>query len=54
MTKEFARRDFLKLSTAMGLAATGGFSCVSIASAAPIQVQTIDKLSIRVLVEAAP
>lgn len=51
MTKEFARRDFLKLSTAMGLAATGGFSCMGIASAAPIQVPTIDKLSIRVLVD---
>ena len=35
----------------MGLAATGGFSCVSVASAAPIQVPTIDKLSIRVLVD---
>ena len=51
MTKEFARRDFLKLSTAMGLAATGGFSCMGVASAAPIQVPTIDKLSIRVLVD---
>ncbi|KAJ8136356.1 hypothetical protein OY671_010431, partial [Metschnikowia pulcherrima] len=31
----------------MGLAATGGFSCIGVASAAPIQVPTIDKLSVR-------
>ena len=52
MTTEFARRDFLKLSTALaGVAATGSFACVGIASAAPIEVPTIDKLSLRVLVD---
>ena len=52
MTTDYARRDFLKLSTAMGLAAaTGGFTCVGVAKAAPIQAPTIDKLAIRVLVD---
>ncbi|MEH2510605.1 7,8-dihydropterin-6-yl-methyl-4-(beta-D-ribofuranosyl)aminobenzene 5'-phosphate synthase [Nitrobacteraceae bacterium AZCC 1564] len=52
MTTEFARRDFLKFSTALaGTAAFGSFSCVGIAGAAPIEVPTIDKLSIRVLVD---
>ncbi len=54
MTKEFARRDFLKLSTAMaGVAATAGFSCIGIADAAPITVPTVDNLSIRVLVDSS-
>ncbi len=45
------RRAFLKTSTALaGLAATG-LSCVRIARAVPIQVPTVDKLSIRVLMD---
>ena len=54
MTKDLARRDFLKASAAFaGAAATNAFSCVEIASAAPIAVPTVDKLSIRVLVDSS-
>ena len=46
------RRDFLKTSAAFAAAsAAGGFSCVEIASAQPIQVPTIDKLTMRVLID---
>jgi len=45
------RRDFLKASAAFAGAAASGFSCVEIASAAPIDVPTVDKLTIRVLVD---
>src|SRR3979490_940034 len=46
------RRDFLKSSAALAAAsAAGGFSCIEIASAQPIQVPTVDKLAIRVLVD---
>jgi len=49
---DLKRRDFLKASAALaGAAAAGGFSCVEIASAAPIDVPTIDKLSMRVLID---
>jgi len=54
MTRDLARRDFLKGSAAIaGAAAAGAFSCVEIASAAPIQVPVVDKLSIRVLVDSS-
>ena len=54
MTKDLARRDFLKASAAFaGAAAANAFSCVEIASAAPIEVPTVDKLSIRVLVDSS-
>ncbi|QPF83742.1 MBL fold metallo-hydrolase [Bradyrhizobium genosp. L] len=54
MTNDLARRDFLKGSAAIaGAAAAGAFSCVEIASAAPIEVPTVDKLSIRVLVDSS-
>src|ERR1041384_3145293 len=54
MTHDLARRDFLKGSlAAAGAAATGSFSCIEIASAAPIEVPTVDKLSIRVLVDSS-
>jgi len=54
MTTDLARRDFLKASAAFaGVAATGAFSCVEIASAAPIAVPTVDKLSIQVLVDSS-
>jgi 7,8-dihydropterin-6-yl-methyl-4-(beta-D-ribofuranosyl)aminobenzene 5'-phosphate synthase len=50
----FSRRDALKLSAGMALtAATSGFSCVEVAKASPIEVPTIDKLSVRVLVDSA-
>src|SRR5882762_4602439 len=54
MANGFRRRDVLKASAAFAAAAAaGGFSCVEIASAAPIEVPTIDKLSVRVLVDSA-
>jgi 7,8-dihydropterin-6-yl-methyl-4-(beta-D-ribofuranosyl)aminobenzene 5'-phosphate synthase len=45
------RRDFLKASAAFAGTAAAGFTCVELASGAPIQVPTVDKLSIRVLVD---
>jgi 7,8-dihydropterin-6-yl-methyl-4-(beta-D-ribofuranosyl)aminobenzene 5'-phosphate synthase len=45
------RRDFLKTSAVFAGAAAAGFTCVELASAAPIQAPTVDKLSIRVLVD---
>jgi len=54
MVDKFRRRDVLMASvTFAAAAATGGFSCVEIASAAPINVPTIDKLTVRVLVDSA-
>ena len=52
MTNQLKRRDFLMGCAAVGGAATaGGFTCVELASAAPIDVPVVDKLSIRVLVD---
>jgi len=49
---DLKRREFLKASAAFAAAsAAGGFGCVEIASAAPIQVPTIDKLTMRVLID---
>ena len=46
------RRDALKMSGGFALAAAaGGFSCIEMAKAGPIDVPTIDKLSVRVLVD---
>src|SRR3954462_9377734 len=45
------RRDFLKTSAAFAGIAGAGFTCVELASAAPIQIPTVDKLSMRVLVD---
>jgi 7,8-dihydropterin-6-yl-methyl-4-(beta-D-ribofuranosyl)aminobenzene 5'-phosphate synthase len=46
------RRAFLKASAAFAAAsAAGGFRCIEIASAQPIQVPTIDKLTMRVLID---
>ena len=48
------RREFLKSSAALAaVSAAGGFSCIEIAAAAPIEVPTIDGLSIRVLVDSS-
>lgn len=52
--RNLKRRDFLKASAALAAAsAASGFSCVQIASAAPIEVPTIDKLTMRVLIDQA-
>ncbi|MEA2880529.1 MAG: 7,8-dihydropterin-6-yl-methyl-4-(beta-D-ribofuranosyl)aminobenzene 5-phosphate synthase [Hyphomicrobiales bacterium] len=46
------RRHFLKASAAFAAASAGsGFGCVEIASAQPIQVPTIDRLTMRVLID---
>jgi 7,8-dihydropterin-6-yl-methyl-4-(beta-D-ribofuranosyl)aminobenzene 5'-phosphate synthase len=48
------RRDFLKASAAFAAAATaGGFGCIEIAKAAPIQPPVVDKVSVRVLIDGA-
>ena len=52
MTDRLRRRDFLKASAAFaGAAAAGGFACVEIAHAAPIQAPMVDKLAVRVLID---
>lgn len=49
-----SRRDVLKASAMMaGAAAASGFTCVEIANAQSIQVPTIDKLAMRVLVDSS-
>lgn len=53
MAEAIERRSFLKLSAAFAAGAAGGFACVEIASAAPIEVPTVDRLSMRVLVDSA-
>ena len=46
------RRTFLSASAAFATAsATGGFGCVEIASAQPIQIPTIDRLTMQVLMD---
>ena len=50
----FKRRDLLKASAAIAAAsAAGGFSCIEIASAAPVSPPVVDRLSVRVLVDGA-
>jgi 7,8-dihydropterin-6-yl-methyl-4-(beta-D-ribofuranosyl)aminobenzene 5'-phosphate synthase len=52
MVDTLKRRDFLKASAAMAAASAAcGFTCVEFASAAPIEVPVVDKLSIKVLVD---
>jgi anaerobic selenocysteine-containing dehydrogenase len=54
MAAKLKRRDFLKASAAMAAAsAAGGFSCVEIASAAPIVPPVVDTVSVRVLIDGA-
>src|SRR4051794_15050177 len=55
MTDVFGRRAFLKGSAAFAgaAAAAGSFSCVQIATAAPIEVPTVDKLGLRVLIDSS-
>jgi 7,8-dihydropterin-6-yl-methyl-4-(beta-D-ribofuranosyl)aminobenzene 5'-phosphate synthase len=51
-TMALKRRDFLKASAAFAASsAAGGFSCIELASAAPIQAPVVDRLSLRVLVD---
>ena len=50
----FQRREFLKASAAFAAAsAAGGFGCVEIAKAGPIEAPAVDRLSVRVLVDGA-
>jgi 7,8-dihydropterin-6-yl-methyl-4-(beta-D-ribofuranosyl)aminobenzene 5'-phosphate synthase len=53
MTNTLQRRDFLKLSAALAGAATGGFTCLEIAQAAPIEAPVVDRLAIRVLIDSS-
>jgi 7,8-dihydropterin-6-yl-methyl-4-(beta-D-ribofuranosyl)aminobenzene 5'-phosphate synthase len=51
---DLKRRDFLKTSATFAAAsAATGFGCVEIAGAQPIQIPTIDKLTMRVLIDQA-
>ncbi len=51
---DFKRREFLKTSAAFAAAsAAGGFGCVEIAKAGPIEAPVVDRLSVRVLVDGA-
>ena len=52
MPFDVLRRDFLKGAAAIA-GATGGFSCVGISFAAPLEVPTVDKLAIRVLLDSS-
>ena len=52
---DLKRREFLKASAAFAAAsAAGGFGCVEIASAQPIRVPMVDKLTMRVLIDFEP
>jgi 7,8-dihydropterin-6-yl-methyl-4-(beta-D-ribofuranosyl)aminobenzene 5'-phosphate synthase len=48
------RREFLRASAAFAAAsAAGGFGCIEIAGAAPIEAPVVDRVSVRVLVDGA-
>ena len=47
------RRDFLESSAAFAATMAGGFGCIELASGAPIQAPTVDKLSVQVLVDSS-
>ncbi len=54
MKNQLGRRDFLKASAAVaGVAAVGGLAHFKLAGAAQLQAPTVDKLSIRVLVDSS-
>src|SRR3712207_1593415 len=53
MTVGLKRRDFLKASAAFASAAAAGFTCIEIASAAPIEIPTVDRLGMRVLIDSS-
>jgi 7,8-dihydropterin-6-yl-methyl-4-(beta-D-ribofuranosyl)aminobenzene 5'-phosphate synthase len=51
---ELKRRDFLKATASFAaVSAAGGFGCVEIASAAPIQAPLVDRVSVRVVIDGA-
>ena len=51
---DLKRREFLKASAAIAAtSAAGGFSCIEIASAAPISPPVVDRVSVRVLIDGA-
>src|SRR6201985_1380348 len=49
----FNRPNALKMSGGLAATAAGGFSCIELAKAGPIDVPVIDKLSVRVIVDSA-
>lgn len=53
MAGEIDRRGFLRASAAFAASATAGFSCIEIANAAAIEVPTVDRLSLRVLIDSS-
>ena len=54
VARQIKRRDVLKASAALAaVAAAGGFSCQEVASAGPIEIPTVNRLSVRVLVDGA-
>ncbi len=53
MTGALDRRGFLKLSAALAAGSAAGFSCIEVARAAPVEVPTVDTLSLRVLIDSA-
>jgi 7,8-dihydropterin-6-yl-methyl-4-(beta-D-ribofuranosyl)aminobenzene 5'-phosphate synthase len=53
MVEGIWRRDFLKSSTAFAAVMAGGFRCAELASAAPIQAPTVDKLSAHIVVDSS-
>jgi 7,8-dihydropterin-6-yl-methyl-4-(beta-D-ribofuranosyl)aminobenzene 5'-phosphate synthase len=54
MPDAMRRRQFLKASVAFaGATAAAGFSCIEIASGAPIQAPVVDKLTVNVLVDSS-
>ena len=53
MATNLLRRDLLKGAAALAGGAVGGFSCVEISVAAAIEVPTVDKLAIRVVLDSS-
>ncbi|WP_407520377.1 MBL fold metallo-hydrolase [Methylobacterium oryzisoli] len=53
MAETIERRSFLRASAALAASAAAGFSCIEIASAAPVAVPTVDALALRVLIDSA-
>ena len=53
MVGNLDRRGFLRASAGFAAGAAAGFTCVEVASAAPIEVPTVDRLSLRVLIDSA-
>ena len=47
------RRGFLRGSAAFAAGAAAGFACIEVATAAPVAVPVVDRLSLRVLIDSA-